>query len=83
VQQDTFDHLVFDIPALIAYISTVTPLRPGDVIATGTPAGVGFTRKPPLWNAARGSGSGRSVTMHLAIGNARTSAAYRPRKAVE
>ncbi len=46
-QQATIDMMIFDIPALIAYISTFTPLRPGDVIVTGTPGGVGFVRNPP------------------------------------
>ena len=41
--------LIFDIPAIIAYVSSVAPLQPGDVIATGTPAGVGFSRKPPVF----------------------------------
>jgi len=39
--------MIFNIGAIIAYITEFTPLRPGDVIATGTPAGVGFIRKPP------------------------------------
>ena len=46
-QQAQIDMMIFDIPALIAYISTFTPLRPGDVIVTGTPGGVGFVRNPP------------------------------------
>jgi 2-keto-4-pentenoate hydratase/2-oxohepta-3-ene-1,7-dioic acid hydratase in catechol pathway len=37
------------IPRLIEYSSTIFDLVPGDVIATGTPAGVGFTRKPPVF----------------------------------
>jgi len=39
--------MIFDIGTLIEYITEFTPLRPGDVISTGTPAGVGFIRKPP------------------------------------
>jgi len=49
VQKSTTDALIFDIPFLISYISSWTLLMPGDVIATGTPAGTGFTRDPPLW----------------------------------
>jgi 2-keto-4-pentenoate hydratase/2-oxohepta-3-ene-1,7-dioic acid hydratase in catechol pathway len=41
--------LIFDIPAFISYISGFTPLAMGDVISTGTPEGVGFLRKPPIW----------------------------------
>ncbi|CAH1652013.1 5-carboxymethyl-2-hydroxymuconate isomerase [Hyphomicrobiales bacterium] len=41
------DRFIFDIPWLIAYISTFSPLAPGDVIATGTPSGFGSTREPP------------------------------------
>ena len=41
--------LVFDIPYLIEYCSTFAQLEPGDVIATGTPGGVGAARTPPLW----------------------------------
>jgi len=40
---------VFGIPALIEYISSVVTLEPGDIVATGTPAGVGFARKPPRY----------------------------------
>ncbi len=49
VQRDTTDHMIFDVATLIEYLSTVTWLEPGDVIATGTPDGVGLGRKPPLW----------------------------------
>lgn len=41
--------LVFDIPTLIEYCSTFAQLLPGDVIATGTPGGVGAARTPPAW----------------------------------
>ena len=46
-QQATIDMMIFDIPEQIAYISAWTTLRPGDVIVTGTPGGVGFARNPP------------------------------------
>ena len=49
VQHTTTDLLITPIPGLIAYISTVLPLLPGDVIVTGTPGGVGAKRSPPLW----------------------------------
>lgn len=49
VQASDTSHLIFDVPALIAYCSTIFDLVPGDVIVTGTPAGAGFTRKPPLY----------------------------------
>jgi 2-keto-4-pentenoate hydratase/2-oxohepta-3-ene-1,7-dioic acid hydratase in catechol pathway len=49
VQSTKTNDLIFDIPHLIAYISSYTELLPGDMIATGTPDGVGFARNPPLW----------------------------------
>jgi len=49
VQHSQTDDLIFDIPAIIEYISGFTPLQAGDIIATGTPDGVGMSRKPPLW----------------------------------
>jgi 2-keto-4-pentenoate hydratase/2-oxohepta-3-ene-1,7-dioic acid hydratase in catechol pathway len=47
MQRSNTKHLIFGIPALIAFLSGVFTLEPGDVISTGTPAGVGFARKPP------------------------------------
>lgn len=41
--------LIFDIPTIIGFLAQQLTLEPGDVIATGTPAGVGFARKPPVW----------------------------------
>jgi acylpyruvate hydrolase len=41
--------MIFSVAHLIAYISQVLTLEPGDLIATGTPGGVGFARKPPRW----------------------------------
>ena len=49
VQEAPLSDLIFTVPQLISYITTFSPLRPGDVIATGTPGGVGMARKPPLW----------------------------------
>lgn len=49
MQDGTTRDMVHNIAAFIAYASTVAPLMPGDVLATGTPSGVGFSRKPPLW----------------------------------
>jgi 2-keto-4-pentenoate hydratase/2-oxohepta-3-ene-1,7-dioic acid hydratase in catechol pathway len=49
VQRDTTEHMIFDVATIIEYLSTVTWLEPGDIIATGTPDGVGLGRTPPLW----------------------------------
>lgn len=49
VQHTTTDLMITSIPALIAYVSTILPLLPGDVLVTGTPGGVGAKRTPPLW----------------------------------
>lgn len=52
VQSATFDELIFDVASLVALLSEVMTLSPGDVIVTGTPGGVGLARKPPLWMKA-------------------------------
>ncbi|MGE8634707.1 MAG: fumarylacetoacetate hydrolase family protein [Achromobacter piechaudii] len=52
MQAGEVSDLIFPIPELIAYISAFTPLSPGDIIATGTPEGVGSSRKPPRFMAA-------------------------------
>jgi acylpyruvate hydrolase len=49
VQTANSSDLVFDPVALVAYISRIVTLNPGDVIATGTPGGVGHARKPPRY----------------------------------
>jgi 2-keto-4-pentenoate hydratase/2-oxohepta-3-ene-1,7-dioic acid hydratase in catechol pathway len=49
MQDGTTSDLIFSVAALIAYISRYMTLEPGDVIATGTPAGVGAFRKPPVY----------------------------------
>jgi 2-keto-4-pentenoate hydratase/2-oxohepta-3-ene-1,7-dioic acid hydratase in catechol pathway len=52
VQHSPTDLLIYSIPQIIAFCSDFTALSPGDVIATGTPEGVGHGRKPPLWMKA-------------------------------
>lgn len=47
MQQARTSDLIFGVPRLIAQLSAVLPLRPGDVIFTGTPAGIGAVRQPP------------------------------------
>jgi acylpyruvate hydrolase len=49
LQHSNTNQLIFKIPETVAYLSQVMTLEPGDVVSTGTPAGVGFTRKPPRW----------------------------------
>jgi acylpyruvate hydrolase len=49
VQQASTNDMVFDVATLISIISEAMTLRSGDVIVTGTPSGVGASRKPPLW----------------------------------
>lgn len=49
MQSSNTGEMIFDIPTLIEHISHFTTLRPGDVIATGTPAGVGHFRDPPVY----------------------------------
>jgi 2-keto-4-pentenoate hydratase/2-oxohepta-3-ene-1,7-dioic acid hydratase in catechol pathway len=49
VQKSGTDLLIYSVPQIIAFCSDFTPLEPGDVIATGTPEGVGHRRNPPLW----------------------------------
>jgi 2-keto-4-pentenoate hydratase/2-oxohepta-3-ene-1,7-dioic acid hydratase in catechol pathway len=47
LQSSNTRELIFKIPDLIAFLSSVFTLEPGDIVSTGTPAGVGFTRTPP------------------------------------
>jgi 2-keto-4-pentenoate hydratase/2-oxohepta-3-ene-1,7-dioic acid hydratase in catechol pathway len=49
MQDSNTDQLIFGVPELIAFLSETITLEPGDVIATGTPPGVGFARKPPVF----------------------------------
>jgi 2-keto-4-pentenoate hydratase/2-oxohepta-3-ene-1,7-dioic acid hydratase in catechol pathway len=49
LQDSRTSELIFGVPQLIAFISETVTLEPGDIIATGTPAGVGFTRQPSVY----------------------------------
>src|SRR5579859_1409230 len=49
LQHSNTRELIFKIPALIEYISSITPLLPGDIVSTGTPFGVGLGRNPKRW----------------------------------
>jgi 2-keto-4-pentenoate hydratase/2-oxohepta-3-ene-1,7-dioic acid hydratase in catechol pathway len=49
LQKSNTRELIFKLPQLIAYISKMMPLAPGDIISTGTPAGVGMGRTPQRW----------------------------------
>jgi 2-keto-4-pentenoate hydratase/2-oxohepta-3-ene-1,7-dioic acid hydratase in catechol pathway len=48
-QSSTTASMIFDVPALVSYVTEFMTLLPGDIIATGTPHGVGFGRKPPVY----------------------------------
>jgi len=60
VQDWNTNDMIFDVPAIIAFLSGSTTLLPGTVILTGTPHGVGMARKPPLWLKA-----GDEVTIEI------------------
>lgn len=49
MQDSNTGELIFKIPELIEHLSAVMTLEPGDVVSTGTPAGVGLAKKPPRW----------------------------------
>ncbi len=49
MQRSGTDLLIYSIPKVIKFVSDFTSLAPGDIIATGTPAGVGHRRTPPVW----------------------------------
>ena len=49
LQDSSTDQLIFKIPELVEFLSASMTLEPGDVVATGTPPGVGFARKPPVF----------------------------------
>lgn len=60
LQDSNTSNLIFKIPALIEYLSGITPLQVGDVISTGTPAGVGMGRTPQRWLKP-----GEEMTIHI------------------
>jgi 2-keto-4-pentenoate hydratase/2-oxohepta-3-ene-1,7-dioic acid hydratase in catechol pathway len=49
LQNSNTRELIFKIPALVEYLSSITPLLPGDIVSTGTPPGVGLGRTPKRW----------------------------------
>jgi 2-keto-4-pentenoate hydratase/2-oxohepta-3-ene-1,7-dioic acid hydratase in catechol pathway len=49
LQQANTGDMVFSVAEIISYISQLMTLMPGDIIATGTPEGVGFKRNPPIF----------------------------------
>ncbi len=49
MQQASTADLIFSVPELVAHLSTLMTLEPGDLVATGTPAGVGSVREPRVW----------------------------------
>jgi 2-keto-4-pentenoate hydratase/2-oxohepta-3-ene-1,7-dioic acid hydratase in catechol pathway len=49
LQRSNTRELIFRIPDLLVYLSSVFTLEPGDIVSTGTPSGVGFSHKPPRW----------------------------------
>jgi len=76
VQKSRTGDMVFSVPRLIAELSAILPLLPGDLIFTGTPAGIGATRKPPrflrpgevLTSSIEGIGSLRNLFVAASTG---------------
>jgi 2-keto-4-pentenoate hydratase/2-oxohepta-3-ene-1,7-dioic acid hydratase in catechol pathway len=60
MQDSGTSDMIFDVPTIISFLSASTTLLPGTVILTGTPQGVGFSRKPPVWLKA-----GDTVTVEI------------------
>ena len=52
MQSASTDDLIFGVPELVARLSALMTLEPGDIVSTGTPSGVGSTREPQVWLAA-------------------------------
>ena len=49
MQSDNTDNMMFPVAETLVYVTQGMTLEPGDVLVTGTPSGVGFARKPPVW----------------------------------
>jgi 2-keto-4-pentenoate hydratase/2-oxohepta-3-ene-1,7-dioic acid hydratase in catechol pathway len=49
MQSSPASDMIFSVPQLIEFLTRIVTLHPGDVVSTGTPAGVGAFRKPPVW----------------------------------
>jgi 2-keto-4-pentenoate hydratase/2-oxohepta-3-ene-1,7-dioic acid hydratase in catechol pathway len=49
MQSSSTADLVFSIPVLVAHLSRLATLEPGDIVSTGTPAGIGGAREPRVW----------------------------------
>jgi 2-keto-4-pentenoate hydratase/2-oxohepta-3-ene-1,7-dioic acid hydratase in catechol pathway len=60
LQSSSTSDMIFPVATLVSFVSELVTLEPGDVIATGTPAGVGMARRPPRWLAA-----GETVTVEF------------------
>jgi 2-keto-4-pentenoate hydratase/2-oxohepta-3-ene-1,7-dioic acid hydratase in catechol pathway len=60
LQDSSTAHMIFGVAEIVAFVSEAITLEPGDLIATGTPAGVGYTRTPPRFLA-----SGDTVTVEV------------------
>lgn len=63
VQDASIDDMIFPVEGLVVLLSQAMTLEAGDVIVTGTPAGVGFARTPPLWMTAAARDSKQSQVM--------------------
>ncbi len=79
MQKSSTSELVFSVAQITSYISTFITLAPGDLIATGTPAGVGAARKPPVYLTAGKTlrseidGLGEQINRCVPVGSARSS----------
>jgi hypothetical protein len=76
LQDSNTDQLIFGIPELVEFLSRSITLEPGDVVATGTPPGVGFARKPPIFmkegDVAEVAIDGLGVLSNPVVSNVRT-----------